>query len=241
MLPAGTASWASLGGLNVALSDRFGGPYRMRAKTMAALACAMGAAVTIGSLTAGHLVLSVLVTFAVAMLCGLARAWSDVGPIFGIAPLTTFAIALAIPVQSPAAAMVRSGAIVAGGAWAMLLAIFLWPILPYRPVRLRIAECYRSIARYAEAAAEDLTGGDSYEPWEITSHVVAVRAAIDAARTALAVSRRGRINESGRGERLLVLHEIADQIFVHVIALLEEGKGWFAAGWRTGASRWPRR
>jgi uncharacterized membrane protein YccC len=220
LIPRG-ASWMSLAGLNSALLDR-GGPYRVRAVTMSTLAAASAVAALIGSIVSGHLWLSVVVTFAIAMLCGLARAWTDVGPGFGVTILVTYAVALAIPVSTTGGAFVRAAYVVAGGLWAMLLAIILWPISPYRPVRQRIAECYRAVARYLEAATDDLGEGGSFDPAALTSHVVAVRTAIESARGALAVSRRGQAGESGRGERLLVLHEIADQIFAHLIALLEE-------------------
>jgi uncharacterized membrane protein YccC len=218
-LPAAAGTWMSLAGLNGALIDR-GGPYRMRAAMMSALAVASAIAVLIGSLVGGHLVLTVVTTFVIALLCGLARGWIDVGPGFGVTILVTFAIALALPASSVNAAGLRAVYILAGAAWAMLLAIVLWPLRPYRPVRLRVGECYRAIARYMEAAATKLGAGSS-DPTSLTSHVVAVRTALESARTALAISRRGRSVESGRGERLLVLHEVADQLFAHVIALLE--------------------
>ena len=170
----------------------------------------------------GHQCCAVITTFVVALLCGFARGWVDVGPGFGVTILVTFAIALALPAPTVSGALLRALYILVGGAWAMLLAIVLWPLRPYRPVRLRVADCYRAIARYMETAATRSAAG-SYDPTTLTSHVVAVRTALESARTALAISRRGRSVESGRGERLLVLHEIADQVFVHVIALLELG------------------
>jgi uncharacterized membrane protein YccC len=218
-LPAGGGTWMSLAGLNGALIDR-GGPYRMRAAMMSALAIASAAAVLIGSLVGSHALLAVVTTFVVALLCGLARGWVDVGPGFGVTILVTYAIAVALPAATVTAALLRAAYILAGGAWAMLLAIVLWPLRPYRPVRLKVAECYRAIARYVETAATTL-GAGSDDPTALTSHVAAVRTALDSARTALAISRRGRSVESGRGERLLVLHEIADQVFAHVVALLE--------------------
>lgn len=219
-LPAGAATWASLAGLNGAIIDR-GGPYRTRAAIMGTLAFASAVAIFIASLAGRDTTLAVVVTFIVAMLCGLSRAWVEVGPGFGVTVLVTFAIGLALPTPTVSDALVRALFILAGGAWAMLLAIVLWPIRPYRPVRLRIAECYRAIARYTEAAAADMRGGVAYDPSMLTSHVNAVRATIDAARTALAVIRRGRAMETRRGERLLVLHEIADQTFAHLFALTE--------------------
>jgi hypothetical protein len=48
-----------------------------------------------------------------------------------------------------------------------------------------------------------------------------VRGALENARTTLATIRRGRPGESGRGERLIVLRETADQMFGNLIALVE--------------------
>ncbi len=227
VLPAGASTWMSLAGLNGALIDR-GGPYRMRAMVMSALAVGSAIAVFIGSVLGGHVVAAVISTFIIALLCGMLRAWTEIGPGFGVTILVSFAIALAIPSPSIEAAAVRGVFILAGGAWAMLLAIVLWPLRPYRPVRLRIAECYRAIARYVEAATMEL-GGGPHDPVALTSHVAAVRTSIEAARTTLALSRRGRSAESGRGERLLVLHEVADQMFAHLIALLELSAADFGA------------
>lgn len=219
LLPGGGATWMSLAGLNGALIDR-GCPYRMRAAIMTALALASAVAVFVGSLLGGNIVVAVIATFIIALLCGLTRGWVEIGPGFGVTVLVTYAIALALPVHHPVDALVRAGYVIAGGAWAILLAVVLWPLRPYRPVRLRVAECYRAIARYLETARAELGAGE-FRASALTPHVVAIRGAIEAARTALALSRRGRSVESRRGERLLVLHEIADQIFVHLLALLE--------------------
>src|SRR5437764_10705659 len=80
--PAGAATWMSLAGLNGALIDR-GGPYRMRATTMSALAVASAAAAVIGAFVHGNVMLAVAVTFVLAAFSGLSRAWADVGPGFG--------------------------------------------------------------------------------------------------------------------------------------------------------------
>jgi len=216
----GGASWMSLAGLNGALIDK-GGPYRTRAAIMSALAVASAVAVFIGSMVAGHLTLSVVVTLVIALLCGLARAWTDIGPGFGVTILVTFAIALAVPSATIGDALARSAFIVAGGLWAMALAIVLWPIRPYRPVRLRVAECYRALADYIADVASATADEPAHDPWRFKADRIAIRTALENARAALAISRRGRSGETGRGERLLILHEIADQLFAHLIALLE--------------------
>lgn len=219
-LTPGAGAWLSLAGLNGAIIDR-GGPYRMRAAIMSMLAIASAVAALVGTLASGHFALSIVVAFVIALLCGLARAWTDVGPGFGVTVLVTFAIALAVPSPTVGGAFLRALYIIVGGLWAMLLAIVLWPIRPYRPVRLRVAECFRFIADYIDDAAAALARGERHDPWRFKSQRVAVRTAIENARTALALSRRSRSGESSRGERLLVLHEVADQLVAHLVALLE--------------------
>ncbi|HEY4217902.1 MAG TPA: FUSC family protein [Gemmatimonadaceae bacterium] len=214
----GGGAWMSLAGLNGALIDR-GGPYRMRAATMSMLAVASSVTVLIAAAAAGHPWAAVPVAFVVAFACGLMRAWPDVGTGFGVTILITFAIALSVPVASVSAALSRSGFVLIGGGWALLIAVVVWPLQPYRPVRLAVAACYRALADYVSDIVARTAVGRSQDSWELKQHLVTVRTALETARTALALSRRGRSAETGRGERLLILHELADQLYAHVIAL----------------------
>jgi len=216
----GGGAWMSLAGLNGALIDR-GGPYRMRAVTMSVLALASALTVLIAAAVANHPWWAVPVAFIVAFGCGLMRAWPDIGPGFGVTVLVTFAIALSVPVASVSAAFGRAGYVLIGGFWALLIAVVLWPLKPYRPVRLAVAACYRAIADYVDEIVARNALGRSQDSWELKQHLVSVRTAIETARTALAVSRRGRAAESKRGERLLILHELADQLYAHIIALTD--------------------
>jgi len=59
----------------------------------------------------------------------------------------TFAIAVALQFPRSTPRSCAREFIAAGGLWAMAIALILWPIRPYRPVRLRVAECYRAIER----------------------------------------------------------------------------------------------
>ena len=220
----GGGTWMSLAGLNGALIDR-GGPYRARAIVLSAAALVSALAVLIATLLAGHPVWAVPATFAVATLCGLMRVWPDVGPAFGVTTLITYVIALAIPAPTPVAALMRAGYIAIGGLWAMLIAIVLWPLRPYRPVRLSVAACYLAIADYLDDAIGASGPRAPSDPWVFKSHLVLVREALETARTALATTRRGRAAETRRGERLLILHELADQLYAHVIALAEIVEG----------------
>ncbi|MEO6878447.1 MAG: FUSC family membrane protein, partial [Gemmatimonadaceae bacterium] len=216
----GGGAWMSLAGFNGALIDR-GGPYRMRAITMSVLALASATTALIATAAAGHPLVAVPVAFVVAFGCGMMRAWPEVGPGFGVTVLVTFAIALSVPVPNTSAIFLRAGFIIIGGFWALLLAMVVWPLQPYRPVRIAVSACYRAIGDYLDAIVARSARGERPDSWELKQHLVSVRTAIEAGRTAVAVSRRGRSVETGRGERLLILHELADQLYAHIIALTD--------------------
>jgi uncharacterized membrane protein YccC len=208
----GAGTWMSLAGFSGALADR-GGPYRARAGTIGAVTVACAAAVVLGTLAGAHPAAAIPVTLLVATACGLARAYGNAGVSVGGSALVTFVIALAFPAAPPDVAMTRAVYVGAGGLWAMLVALVLWPLQPYLPVRRAVATAYRALADYADdlAARSPSVAGPA--------RAAAVRSALEAARADLATLRRGRSGETGRGERLLVLDEMADQLFGHLIGL----------------------
>jgi uncharacterized membrane protein YccC len=218
LLGSSGGTWMSLAGFSGALADR-GGSYRNRALTMGALTVAGAVAVALGTLAAGRLAIALPLTFLLALCCSLARVWGNAGATVGGSVLNIFVIALAYPAPSPREALSRAGFVVIGGLWAMVLSLVLWPLRPYRPLRLAVAECYRAVAVYAEGLVHRAAEGATAHSGEIPIGAAQVRAALESARAALAAMRRGRPGESGRGEKLLVLREMADQLFGHLVAL----------------------
>ncbi len=214
---ASGATWMSLAGFNVALADR-GGPYRTRAITMSFLTIACAASVSIGTLGSAHRWTAVLFTFVVALACGLGRVWGVAGASVGGAVLNSFVIALAFPPSTFSQAIARAGFVAIGGAWAMLIALVLWPLKPFRPVRVAVAASYRALAAYVDEIATLVREPSSDVIAASPTTVAALRTSLETARAALATMRRGR-GESGRVERLIVLRENADQMFGHIIAL----------------------
>jgi uncharacterized membrane protein YccC len=216
VLVLGGGTWMSLAGFNGALADK-GGPYRTRAATLGALTLAGALVVTLGTLAGAHPAIAIPLSFAVALACSLGRAYGNAGASVGLSALAIYVIALGYPPAAEtgagAAALTRAGFVLIGGAWAMLVALVLWPLRPYRPVRLAVAAAYRALADYADEVAASSQGGES------VTNPPRVRAALEAARAALATVRRGRPGESGRGERLVVLGETADQLFGQLFGL----------------------
>src|SRR5262249_34265720 len=153
-----------------------------------------------------HPAIAVPATLAIAIACGLGRAYGNAGASVAIAVLNIYVISLGYPPSHPGEALTRAGFVLVGGSWAMVVALVLWPLRPYRPARDAVASAYGPLADYADLIAE-WTHTDSLprEPQ--------MRSALETGRAALATVRRGRPGESARGERLLVLYEIADQLF----------------------------
>ncbi|AKQ68677.1 hypothetical protein A176_005589 [Myxococcus hansupus] len=219
-LPA--ATWVGLAALFVALVDR-GGPYRYRASTMGAMTL-LGAVV--GLSAAFHLPpwADVVITLLWVTACGFARSYGDTPGLMGVVLANYFVVSLAIPAKDLSDALLRSGLFLVGGAWAMFLALSLWPLFPYRPARLAIARCYDALADHAEEVSRwPLEGLPPFAagvlpeaPWQAR-----VRQFIEQSRTVLASTRMGRAGESGRGEHLLVLLEGADAMMVTLVALTE--------------------
>jgi uncharacterized membrane protein YccC len=218
-LPA--ATWAGMAGLFVALVDR-GGPYRTRALSMGSLTL-LGAVVGLISAMHPPAWAAVLLTFFWVAACGFARSYGEAPGFIGVVLANYSVVSLALPAQHFADALLRSGLFVLGGAWAMLLALLLWPLRPYQPARLAIARCYRELANHAEAVGRWPVGeSDSAPPpSEDVGWRARLRQHLESAGAVLASTRKVRVDESGRGEHLLVLLEGADAMFAVLVALTE--------------------
>lgn len=217
------ATWASLGGFNVSLGDK-GGAYRTRAATMGALALSVSFSAALAALVGRYPALAILVTFLVATSTSFARVYGNAAASIGLSTATTFVVSLAFPAVAPEAALERAAFVLVGGLWAMLLSLVLWPLRPYRPARLDVAQSYRRTALYSShvaAAADGQAGSDLARDLQSREDRRQVREALERARATLGAMRRGRQAETGRGERLLVLLEAAEQSFVQVLSLAD--------------------
>lgn len=217
--PGGT--WASLGGFSAAVADR-GGAYRIRALTMGALTVGAAIGVIVGGMIGGTTWLAVGLTFVVVGVLSLAREFGISPGGVGTSIAVAFAVSLSAPSPTASEAFQRGAYLLAGGAWAMVLALVFWPVRPYRPLRIAAARSYLELAAYADAIA-DLGQAVPNETQRaaLVQHRRAIRDAVEAARSVVAVSRRGGQGEARRGERLLLLVQGADLLFGTLIALDE--------------------
>jgi uncharacterized membrane protein YccC len=214
-------TWASLGGFSAAVADR-GGAYRIRALTMGALTVGAAIGVVVGGLVGGTTWLAVALTFLVVGVLSLAREFGISAGGVGTSIAVAFAVALAAPSPNLHDAVMRGVYLLAGGAWAMLLALVFWPLRPYRPLRFATGRCYRALADYADAVATlNTIAPNETQRLVFQTHRQTMREAIEAARTVVAVSRRGGQGEARRGERLLLLVQGAELLFGTLIAINE--------------------
>jgi uncharacterized membrane protein YccC len=217
----GAGTWASLGGFSAAVADR-GGAYRTRALTMGALTVGAALGVVLGGMVGANTWLAVALTFAVVGLLSLAREFGISAGGVGNSIAVAFVIAVSAPSPNLEEALSRGLYLLAGGAWAMILALVFWPLRPYRPLRFATARCYRDLADLAADVA-DLGGRAPNETQRlvIEQRKRALRDSIEAARSVVAVARRGGQGEVRRGERLLLLVQGAELLFGTLIAISE--------------------
>lgn len=211
------ASWAPLAGFIVALVDK-GGAYRSRAAIMTSVAIGGLIAVLLGSLIAGHGILTAVVVAAGLTLCALAQAFGPSMVSVGNTIAIQLLVAASLPC-TPAEAVQRTIGFAAGAGFAMVLGLIVWPVRVYKPGRRAVSAVYSALAQHARLLASDL-GAEEWRTRAVARHR-GLRDQIEVARVVLAATRRGRRGETGRGERLLALIQLADQTF-GIMSGLEE-------------------
>lgn len=214
------AIWLSVGGFNASFADK-GGSYRSRASSMSAVALACALSIFVGGLAGAHPALAIPMALLWVSASSFAGVYGPNAGFVGNIAATAFVIALALPAASLRDAFERSGYLLVGSLWAMVLSLVLWPIRPYRPSRLAVGRCFRALSDFLGEVGRLSTGAEA-AAWQglIQGYHGRIRETLEEARGTLAATRRGR-QESGRGERLLVLLQIADATFESGIAIAD--------------------
>jgi len=219
---------AALGALWTCLCDP-GGPVGRRVPALLSFTVA-GALITGGfgvmrGLGPGvALPVGVLALFAASFVRIYGQAPQQIGALLSMVVILSLDRALALPEAAQTAAAFALGAI-----WATVLTLVIWRLYPYRVTRQAVAEIYHALA----ALTGDLYGllrSDTVDDavWEAHARTRRrpVRDAIEAARTAVLVTLRGRGAGGARAAQNLIRLETGDQIFGALIALsdlLEHG------------------
>ncbi|MGZ8379218.1 MAG: hypothetical protein ACXW0Z_18490, partial [Gemmatirosa sp.] len=221
--------WAALGGWLTSLADA-GGAYRTRARSMAGFVVGGALTCVVASLASEHRVASLALIAVWAAMGGLLRVGGDAGAALGTMFAATFVAALALPTADPREAWLRGALLAAGGLSAMVLALVVWPVRPYAPVRAAAESAVNALSALARglrdafhAAVRAPHTGDDADPHTPFSTLARtrhapVRAALEEARVALAQTRRTRLATSRGAEDLAILLEQVDELFAAIIA-----------------------
>jgi uncharacterized membrane protein YccC len=226
--------WAALGGFEAILSDT-GGPYRIRMGSLVTLSLGGAAGLLLGSIVGGNLLWALPVTvlwcFVWSYLGVLGQPFSSAGVLVEV----IFICGIGAPTSSWHEALNRGLLLLAGGAWAALLSLFLWPLDAYRPARAAVSTCYEELASFLGSVAE-LAGREQQRPalWHRLAqhHQYRVRRAVEQGWQAVASIRAEHQAETAQGNQLVVLLENADLLIARTVALAEhfEGQAGVAGG-----------
>jgi len=139
--------WAALGGFEAILADT-GGPYRTRIASLATLSLGGATGLFVGSLAGGNLrwafPVTLLFCFAWSYLAVLGQPFSSAGLLVQV----IFICGIGAPTSDLHGALTHALLLLAGGAWATVLSLLLWPLDAYRPVRAAVAGCYEELASF---------------------------------------------------------------------------------------------
>ena len=229
--------WTALGGFEAILSDT-GGPYRSRLSSLVTLSLGGAAGLFVGSIAGSTLHWALPVTllwcFLWSYLAVLGQPFSSAGILVQV----IFICGVGTPAASWRIALGWAFMLLAGGAWAALLSLFLWPLDAYRPARAAVGDCYRELASFLGSVAS--LAGPEYPNrrkagpalWHRLAqhHQYRVRHAMERGWKAVAGIRAELRAETPRGRQLVVLLEHADLLIARTVALAEHLEAEASAG-----------
>ena len=215
--------WAALGGFEGILSDQ-GGPYRSRMASLTTLSLGGAAGLFLGSITGTSLYLAlptaILFCFLWSYLAVMGQPFSSAGLLVQV----IFICGIGSPTADWHEALNHALLLLAGGAWAALLSLLLWPLDAYRPARFAVAACYEELASFL-ASISELAGRTRQSPalWHRLAqhHQYRIRRAVEVGWQAVASIRAEHQSETAQGHHLVVLLEHADLLIARTVALAE--------------------
>jgi uncharacterized membrane protein YccC len=224
--------WAALGGFEAIIADT-GGPYRTRMSSLATLSLGGAAGLFLGSLAGGNVGWAVPVTvlwcFAWSYLAVLGQPFSSAGVLVQL----IYICGIGAPTSSWREALGMGLLLVAGGAWAALLSLLLWPLDAYRPARAAVSACFEELASFLGSVAE-MASRDQQRAvlWHRLAqhHQYRVRRAVEEGWAAVAAIRAEHQSETAQGHHLVVLLEHADLLIARTVALAEHMEAQAVAG-----------
>jgi uncharacterized membrane protein YccC len=154
--------WAALGGFEAIIADT-GGPYRTRMRSLTLLSLCGAVGLALGSIVGASLWWALPVTLAWCFLWSYLAVLGQPFSSAGILIQLLYICGIGAPTASFHEALTRGLLLVAGGAWAALLSLLLWPLDAYRPARAAVGSCYQELASFLASLAE-LAGRENRRP-----------------------------------------------------------------------------
>ena len=216
-LPPGAAA---LGGFAMLLVDN-GGPYRTRLVTMATLLIGGSLTLVVGSLVPQEIGITLGVTAAICFLVIFARILSQPITSASVLILVLYFAGLGGTQHTLAGALLSAEMLLLGGAWAVVLSLVLWPVDPFRPARLAVAECYQAMALFVDELSPSRRSASGSVEQAAFEWQRQQRARMEAARTALAATAARAPVRTIRARNLTVLLETADLLLARAMRLTE--------------------
>jgi uncharacterized membrane protein YccC len=215
--------WAALGGFEAIVADT-GGPYRTRMSSLVTLSLGGAVGLFLGSITGNSLYWALPVTVLWCFLWSYLAVLDQPFSTAGVLVQVIFICGIGYPAATWRQALVSALLLLAGGAWAALLSLLLWPLDAYRPARAAVSDCYKELASFLGSVAE-LASRERQTPafWHRLAqhHQYRVRRAVEQGWHAVASIRAGRQTETAQGHHLVVLLENADLLIARTVALAD--------------------
>jgi len=212
---------AALGGFDLLLIDN-GGPYRTRLITMAALIVGGSIALILGCMVTPSLAIVLPVTALICFLAIYASVVSQPWASSSVLILVLYFAGLGGVSHTWPPAWFAVGMFWLGGLWSVVLSLMFWPIDPFRPARLAVADCWGSLATYTATLANPEPGAaqadlqrDSHD-WRRQQ-----RTLMETARAALFATAARVPSRTIRARNLTVLLETADLLLARIARVSE--------------------
>jgi uncharacterized membrane protein YccC len=212
---------AGFAAVNVLSADA-GGAYRTKAIALSSATVGIALAVFVATLTNPYPWARVLVMFLWAFGAGLAALYGNAASVVSF--ITAIVLATAVDLPNPPDAGQRVLLYLAGGLWAMILSLALWPLQTHTPIFRALTNIYQRLALFLESgvrhvAEQGALAEASREAFTQMYDALVVQ--IDAARSTWADTRAQRSGASRRGIQLLILIESAAQMANAIVTIVE--------------------
>ena len=214
--------WAALGGFEAVIVDN-GGPYRTRLYSIAAVLFGGAICAAIGIVVPQNLIAATLLSAAVCFVITYARVVSQPMANSSVIIIVLYFAGFGVENHTASYVIVSTVAYVLGGLWAALLSLFLWPVDPFRPARLEVAECYELLAAFTRAIPGEMSEHASHDDDDerAVDFKRQLRHKLESARTTLSTTVARAPSRTVRSRNLSVLLETADMLFAFTIRLTE--------------------